>query len=88
MHPDAPYFSILLCLTSDDFTHQVDSAATQWVKLSTCLLRIHYFPPLAIFVQVPKQQNNPLDAFYFSHLVQGDQEIVEFLKVFCHVIYK
>ena len=26
MHPDAPYFSILLCLTPDDFTRQGDSA--------------------------------------------------------------
>jgi hypothetical protein len=33
MHPDAPYFSILLCLTPDDFTCQVESAATQWIKL-------------------------------------------------------
>jgi hypothetical protein len=32
MHPDAPYFSILLCLMPDDFTHQMESAATQWVK--------------------------------------------------------
>jgi hypothetical protein len=32
MHPDAPYISILLSLTPDDFTHQVESAATQWVK--------------------------------------------------------
>jgi hypothetical protein len=32
MHPDAPYFSISLCLTPEDFTHQVESAATQWVK--------------------------------------------------------
>jgi hypothetical protein len=34
MHPDAPYFSILLCLMSYDFTCQVESAAThstQWV---------------------------------------------------------
>jgi hypothetical protein len=31
MHSDAPYFSILLCLTPDDFTCQVESAATQWV---------------------------------------------------------
>jgi hypothetical protein len=23
MHPDAPYFSILLCLTPDDFTRRV-----------------------------------------------------------------
>ena len=27
MHPDAPYFSMLLCLMPDDFTHQVESAA-------------------------------------------------------------
>ena len=32
MYPDAPYFGILLCLTPDDFTRQVESAATQWVK--------------------------------------------------------
>jgi hypothetical protein len=30
MCPDAPYFIILLCLTSDDFTRQGESAATQW----------------------------------------------------------
>ena len=29
MHPDAPYFSILLYLTPDDFTCEVESAATQ-----------------------------------------------------------
>jgi hypothetical protein len=34
MHPDAPYFSILLCLMPDDFTRQVVSAATQWVNVS------------------------------------------------------
>jgi hypothetical protein len=32
MYPDAAYFSILLCLTPDDFTRQVESAATQWVN--------------------------------------------------------
>jgi hypothetical protein len=32
MHPHASYFSILLCLTPDDFTRQVESAATQWVN--------------------------------------------------------
>jgi hypothetical protein len=32
MNPDAPYFSILLCLTPDGFTRQVESAATQWVR--------------------------------------------------------
>jgi hypothetical protein len=32
MRPDAPYFIILLCLTPDGFTHQGESAATQWVK--------------------------------------------------------
>ena len=32
MHPDAPYVIILLCLTPDDFTRQVKSPATQWVK--------------------------------------------------------
>ena len=32
MHPDAPYFIILLCLMPDDFTHQGESVATQWVN--------------------------------------------------------
>jgi hypothetical protein len=32
MRPDAPYIIILLCLTPDDFTHQEESSATQWVK--------------------------------------------------------
>jgi hypothetical protein len=32
MHPDAPYFSILLCLTPDDFTRHVESTAPHWVK--------------------------------------------------------
>jgi hypothetical protein len=35
MHPDAPYFSILLCLTPDDFTCQAESAATQQVNQKT-----------------------------------------------------
>ena len=33
MLPDAPYFSILLCLTLDDFTHQVlplNGLVRQW----------------------------------------------------------
>jgi hypothetical protein len=32
MRPDVPYYIILLCLMPDDFTHQGESAATQWVK--------------------------------------------------------
>jgi hypothetical protein len=32
MPSDAPYFSILLCLTPDDFTRQVETAATQLVN--------------------------------------------------------
>ena len=32
MHPDAPYFIILLCLTADNFTHQGESAGAQWVN--------------------------------------------------------
>jgi hypothetical protein len=31
--PYAPYFVILLCLMPDNFTHQGESAATQWVNL-------------------------------------------------------
>ena len=43
MHPDAPYFIILLCLMPDDFTHQGKSAATQWVnqKICQCILLTH-----------------------------------------------
>jgi hypothetical protein len=33
MHPDTPYFSILLYLTPDDFARQVESVAAQWVKI-------------------------------------------------------
>jgi hypothetical protein len=29
------YFSLLLCLTQEDFTPQVESAATQWVNKKT-----------------------------------------------------
>ena len=36
MHPDAPYFSILLCLMPDDFTRQVESFATPWVNQTDC----------------------------------------------------
>jgi hypothetical protein len=32
MCPDTPYFIILLCLMTDNFTCQGESAATQWVK--------------------------------------------------------
>ena len=38
---DVPYFSVLLCLTPDDFTRQVENAATQWVKgqkIKKCLI--------------------------------------------------
>jgi hypothetical protein len=40
MHPDAPYISILLCLTPDNFTSQVESAATQWVNIISWFLNI------------------------------------------------
>ena len=33
---NAPYFIILLCLMPDGFTHQGESAATQWVNQSIC----------------------------------------------------
>ena len=36
MHPDAPYFIILLCLTPDDFTRHGKSADTQWVNQTIC----------------------------------------------------
>jgi hypothetical protein len=36
MHPDVPYFIILLFLMPDNFTCQGESAATQWVKGLRC----------------------------------------------------
>ena len=36
MYPDAPYFTILLCLTPDDFIRQGKSTATQWVSQTIC----------------------------------------------------
>jgi hypothetical protein len=36
MHPDASYFSMLLCLMPDDFTCQVEIAATQWFNQTNC----------------------------------------------------
>jgi BarA-like signal transduction histidine kinase len=44
MLPDAPYFIILLCLTPDHFTRQVESAATQWVNWLRikCMLYIQH----------------------------------------------
>jgi hypothetical protein len=54
MHPDVPYFSILLCLTPDDFTCQVESAATQWVnQLQTAHMRydlLTMHPTLVLFL--------------------------------------
>jgi hypothetical protein len=38
MHPDMPYFSNLICLMPDDFTRQVETAATQWVTAQEPLL--------------------------------------------------
>ena len=35
---NVPYYNILLCLMPDDFTCQVESAATQWVQLHCTLL--------------------------------------------------
>ena len=34
--PDALFFIILLCLMPADFTHQGESAATQWVNQTIC----------------------------------------------------
>ena len=35
MQPHVTYFIILLCLMPEDFTHQGESAATQWVNSQT-----------------------------------------------------
>jgi hypothetical protein len=51
MHPDAPYFSILLCLTPDNFTRQVESADTQWVKILISTYILHFsIANIAIYV--------------------------------------
>jgi hypothetical protein len=36
MHPNVPYFIILLCLMPDDFIRHGESAATQWVNPLGC----------------------------------------------------
>jgi hypothetical protein len=33
MRPDAPNFSILLCVAPDNFTRQVESATTEWINI-------------------------------------------------------
>jgi hypothetical protein len=53
MHPDAPYFGILLCLTPDDFTRQVESAATQWVN------RTNYCPRILLTLYVAMYSDAP-----------------------------
>ena len=60
MHPDAPYFIILLCLTPDDFTHQGKSAATQWVNQTIC--QMHPLNPLSGNVPL---RRHPTLSFYF-----------------------
>jgi hypothetical protein len=40
---NAPYYNFLLCLMPDDFTCQVESAATQWVQLHIAPYFICYF---------------------------------------------
>jgi hypothetical protein len=49
MHPDAPYFSILFCLMPDNFTRQVESAATQWVNMQQKLMNCNYQSEKMIF---------------------------------------
>ena len=58
MHPDAPYFSILLCLMLDGFTCHVESAATQWVNQTN-------FPCILLTLWVAMHPDVP----YFSILL-------------------
>jgi hypothetical protein len=60
MHPDAPYFGILLCLTPDDFTRQVESAATQWVNNRLTLLYKRAYPISG------KKQGNAISGLTFT----------------------
>jgi hypothetical protein len=48
MHPTL--ISILLCLTPDDFTRQVEGAASQWVKWNIILIALNKgdFPFVAL----------------------------------------
>ena len=41
MRPDAPYFIILLCLMSDDFTRQGDVRSAQWIY-RFCIFAAHF----------------------------------------------
>jgi hypothetical protein len=77
---NAPYFVILLCLTPDDFTHQGESAATQWVNQTICPCTL-----LTLYVAM-----HP-DAPYFIILLclmpddftrQGESAAINGLKIF------
>jgi hypothetical protein len=49
------YFIILLCLTPENFTLQVESSATQWVKLKVYLEFLHiYISKIGIHLHVPE----------------------------------
>jgi hypothetical protein len=66
MHPGAPYFSILHRLMPDDFTRQVESAATQWVNMGSFLrtfedfeLHPSQFSSQLVSLQVKRGGNRP-----------------------------
>ena len=50
MHPGPPYIIILLCLMPDDFTHQGESAVTQWVNQTICQCNLMH--PTLLFYSI------------------------------------
>jgi cytosine/uracil/thiamine/allantoin permease len=53
MHPNAPYFIILLCLTPDDFARQEESASTQWINQIDYLPMYLVNPLVAMHLDAP-----------------------------------
>jgi hypothetical protein len=66
LHLDAPYFTILLCLTPNNFTRQGESAATQRVKSYKSLhyliiKKIYHYPALQYFLDQPQDARLALE---------------------------
>ena len=69
MHPDAPYFSILFCLTPDDFTREMESAATQWDNCICNQLTRHRFSGEGCVRTALKSFYTPANYIYFDLIV-------------------
>jgi hypothetical protein len=80
MHPDAPYLIILLCLMSDDFTCQGESAATKWfikwytpIKqhgycIYTCFLQSFRVVPVSQLHHTAREQQGGVTNQYYDSL--------------------